>query len=115
MTQQNSTPEWQKEKIAEVKDKLNAIIVAHNYQRPEVQDIADFTGDSLELSRKCAEIETKTIVFCGVRFMAETAAILQPSAEVLLSHHDAGCPLADMIDVETLQDVKDLFEKGHEW
>ncbi len=101
-----------KEKIAELKGELNAIIVAHNYQRPEVQDIADLTGDSLELARKCAEVETRTIVFCGVRFMAETAAILNPSSTVLLSHADAGCPLADMIDVEMLRQWKQRYPKA---
>jgi len=101
-----------KEKVAKLKRELNAIIVAHNYQRPEVQDIADLTGDSLELARMCAEVETETIVFCGVRFMAETAAILNPSATVLLSHADAGCPLADMIDVERLRQWKEKYPKA---
>ena len=101
-----------KKKIAELKGELNAIIVAHNYQQPEVQDIADLTGDSLELARKCAEVETRTIVFCGVRFMAETAAILNPSSIVLLSHADAGCPLADMIDVEMLRQWKQRYPKA---
>jgi quinolinate synthase len=98
-----------KEKIAELKKELDAIIVAHNYQRPEVQDIADFTGDSLELARKCAEVKAETIVFCGVHFMAETAAILNPSSRVLLSHPEAGCPMADMIDVETLRQWKEKY------
>ena len=94
------------EKIAKLKKELNAIILAHNYQRPEVQDLADFTGDSLELARKCVGSKAEVIVFCGVRFMAETAAILNPTSTVLLSHHDAGCPLADMIDVESLRQWK---------
>jgi quinolinate synthase len=94
------------EKITRLKRELDAVIVAHNYQRPEVQDIADFTGDSLELARKCAEIKSKTIVFCGVRFMAETAAILNPGSTVLLTHPRSGCPLANMIDVSELRQWK---------
>lgn len=104
--------EQAKERIARLKRELNAIIVAHNYQRPETQDIADFTGDSLELARKCAEVEAETIVFCGVRFMAETAAILNPSSMVLLSHPDAGCPLADMIDVKKLRQWKAQYPEA---
>ena len=100
------------ERVVELKEKLNAIIVAHNYQRPEVQDIADITGDSLELARKCVGTRAKTIVFCGVRFMAETAAILNPSSMVLLSHPDAGCPLADMINVEKLKQWKQKYPRA---
>jgi quinolinate synthase len=100
------------QKVLELKRELNAIIVAHNYQRPEVQDIADLTGDSLELARKCARVEVETIVFCGVRFMAETAAILNPASTVLLSHPDAGCPLADMIDIERLSQWKEKYPKA---
>jgi len=92
-----------KEKIARLKEELRAVIVAHNYQRPEVQDIADFVGDSLELSRQCIEVDAETIVFCGVRFMAETAAILNPDRTVLLSEGSAGCPLADMINIDELR------------
>jgi len=98
--------------VLELKRELNAIIVAHNYQRPEVQDIADFTGDSLELARRCVGTEAEVIVFCGVRFMAETAAILNPFSTVLLSHPDAGCPLADMIDVETLGEWKESYPQA---
>ena len=100
------------EGIAKLKKELNAIIVAHNYQRPEVQDIADFTGDSLELARKSVGTEAETIVFCGVRFMAETAAILNPSAMVLLSHPEAGCPMADMIDAGKLRKWKQDYPEA---
>lgn len=103
--------ELQKE-VLELKRELNAIIVAHNYQRPEVQDIADFTGDSLELARKCVGIKAEVIVFCGVLFMAETAAILNPGTTVLLSHRDAGCPLADTIDVDSLREWKGRYPKA---
>lgn len=100
------------EEVLELKRELNAIIVAHNYQRPEVQDIADFTGDSLELARKCVGIKAKVIVFCGVLFMAETAAILNPGTMVLLSHRDAGCPLADTIDVDSLREWKGRYPEA---
>lgn len=100
------------DRILELKKRLNATIVAHNYQRPEVQDIADFTGDSLDLARRCAGIETETIVFCGVRFMAETAVILNPSSTVLLSHHTAGCPMADMISPDELKVWKDRYPQA---
>jgi quinolinate synthase len=98
--------------VLELKRELNAIIVVHNYQRPEVQDIADFTGDSLELARKCVGIKAKVIVFCGVLFMAETAAILNPGTMVLLSHRDAGCPLADTIDVDSLREWKGRYPEA---
>lgn len=100
------------ERIAELKKELNAVIVAHNYQLPEVQDIADFVGDSLELAQKCVSIKAETIVFCGVRFMAEMAAILNPATAVLLSHTGAGCPLADMIDVDTLKQWKERYPEA---
>ena len=98
-----------KEEIAELKQELRAIIIAHNYQRPEVQDIADFVGDSLELSRQCTEVNARTIVFCGVHFMAETAAILNPDRTVLLAEGSAGCPLADMISVDALREWKQRY------
>ncbi|RKX44549.1 MAG: quinolinate synthase [Verrucomicrobia bacterium] len=94
------------EKIQELKRKRGAIIIAHNYQPDEVQAMADFTGDSLELSRKAAELEEDVIVFCGVHFMAETAAILSPEKTILLPDQFAGCPMADMITADQLLDKK---------
>ncbi|MCE5340513.1 MAG: quinolinate synthase NadA [Planctomycetaceae bacterium] len=94
------------EKINTLKKKKNAIILAHNYQIGEVQDIADVCGDSLELSRKAANNNADVIVFCGVLFMAETASILSPNKTVLLPDKNAGCPMADMIDAKQLTELK---------
>jgi len=92
--------------ILRLKEERNAIILAHNYQRGEVQDIADVTGDSLELARAAAKIDCNMIVFCGVDFMAETAAVLSPEKTVLLPAPDACCPMAEMITADQLQLVK---------
>lgn len=95
-----------KEKIKELKKKRNAIILAHNYQLPEVQDIADFVGDSLELAQQAAKTDAEVIVLCGVYFMAETAAIVNPDKKVLIPDISAGCPMAEMIDAKKLRDMK---------
>jgi quinolinate synthase len=92
-----------KTEIRELLGRRNAVLLAHNYQRDEVQEIADITGDSLGLSQEAARSGAEVIVFCGVHFMAESAAILSPEKTVLLPRLDAGCPMADMITAEELR------------
>lgn len=94
------------ERIHELKHQRDAVILAHNYQPGDIQDIADFTGDSLGLSIRASETNARVIVFCGVLFMAETAAILSPEKTVLLPDKHAGCPLADMITAKQLRKLK---------
>jgi quinolinate synthase len=94
------------QQVAALKNNLDAIILVHNYQVPEIQQIADIRGDSLELSRVAAETDADVIVFCGVQFMAETAAILSPDKKVLLPVKEAGCPMADMITVDGVRKLR---------
>lgn len=95
-----------KEEIMRLKKEKDVVILAHNYQIPDVQDIADFTGDSLGLSRQAASVHQKTILFCGVHFMAETAAIISPEKKVLIPDLEAGCSLSDSITVDELRNWK---------
>ena len=95
-----------KDEILRLKKEKDVVILAHNYQIPDVQDIADFTGDSLGLSRQAASVSQKTILFCGVNFMAETAAIISPEKRVLIPDLEAGCSLSDSITVDELRNWK---------
>ena len=95
-----------KDKIEELKKEKNIVILAHNYQIPEVQDVADYVGDSLGLARQAANTNCKTILFCGVHFMAETAAIISPEKKVLIPDTEAGCSLSDSINLEQLKTWK---------
>jgi quinolinate synthase len=95
-----------KREVRALAEEKNAVILAHNYQVPEIQDVADYTGDSLGLSRQAAATDADAIVFCGVHFMAETAAILSPQTPVYIPDADAGCSLADSITAEQLRDWK---------
>ncbi|MDD3088983.1 MAG: quinolinate synthase NadA [Candidatus Omnitrophica bacterium] len=101
-----------KRKILDLKNEKGALIVAHNYQRDEIQDIADITGDSYALACAAKNSPEKLIVFCGVKFMAESASILSPEKTVLLPVEEAGCPLADMITVEKLRKKKEEYPEA---
>src|ERR1041385_879962 len=111
-----AAPHLSAEEIARLSDEVralaeerNAVILAHNYQVPEVQDVAHFVGDSLGLSRQAAATDAEVIAFCGVHFMAETASILSPEKTVLLPDPDAGCSLADSITADQLRAWKARF------
>ena len=98
-----------KDKIKKLAEEKNAIILAHNYQNKEIQDIAHLSGDSLELARKAAENDAELIVFCGVHFMAESASMLSPQKKVILPDPTAGCPMADMVDADGLREMKKKY------
>jgi quinolinate synthase len=99
-------------KIVELKKARNAVLLVHNYQTEEVQLVANYLGDSLELSRIAAEVDCEIIVFAGVKFMAETAKLLSPNKKVLLPRLDAGCPMADMIVVDELKELKEKHKNA---
>lgn len=101
-----------KRKILELKKETGALIVAHNYQRDEIQEIADIVGDSYALARDVTRAKEKLVVFCGVKFMAESAAMLSPEKTVLLPVEEAGCPLADMITVEKLKKKREEYPEA---
>ncbi|HPM42588.1 MAG TPA: quinolinate synthase NadA [Candidatus Omnitrophota bacterium] len=98
-----------KKTIERLKKKRNAVIIAHNYQRDEIQEIADISGDSLALAQAAVRTDAEVIVFCGVQFMAESASILNPGKKVLLPVPEAGCPLADMITAEKLRNKRKQY------
>src|ERR1700678_90110 len=104
MTREKFTP--LAKEIFTLKKQLNAVILAHNYQVPEIQDVADFVGDSLGLSQQAANTKADVIVFCGVHFMAETAAILCPDKRILIPDLGAGCSLAASVNLEQLREWK---------
>jgi len=101
-----------KEKIVDLKKERKAVILAHNYQPPEIQDLADHLGDSLALSQMARDLDSSIIIFCGVLFMAETASILSPEKKVILPEPGAGCPLADMVTAKALRELKEKHPRA---
>lgn len=97
------------EEIIRLKKQNDICILAHCYQNPEILEVADFTGDSFALSVKAAETKNKTVIMCGVKFMAETVKILSPDKRVLLANEEAGCPMAEMMDKEMIEQVKQSY------
>lgn len=95
--------------ILELKKEKDICILAHCYQSPEILEVADFTGDSFALSVKASQVQNKTVIMCGVRFMAETVKILSPDKKVILSNPSAGCPMAEMMDKEVIAQVKEQY------
>lgn len=100
------------QEIRDIAKRKKAVILAHNYQLPEIQDVADFVGDSLELSIKASETAAEIIVFCGVYFMAETAAIISPKKTILIPDHSAGCPMAGMITAENVRELRKQYPQA---
>ncbi len=100
------------QKIISLKKKKNAVLLVHNYQRGEIQDIADYIGDSFFLAQKASQLDAKVIVFCGVSFMAESAKILSPNKLVLLPRKEARCPMADMVEVDELIEMKKEYKNA---
>lgn len=100
------------EKIIKLKKKRKALILVHNYQPAEIQDIADYLGDYLELSRKAVRTNAEVIVFCGVHFMAETASIICPNKVILMSDINAECPMVDMVDLTKLKSIKQKYPRA---
>ena len=95
--------------ILKLKKEKDICILAHCYQSPEILEIADFTGDSFALSVKASEVENSTVIMCGVRFMAETVKILSPDKKVIMSNPSAGCPMAEMMDIDYIREVKSQY------